>query len=86
MSPCKCQQRGSEKSMFKAIIASYKPILNCFDFLFLLKNHALGVANTAAKLKTGQTSPLYSVLRTLIKISSQKTKSYTNITEGARKV
>ena len=62
------------------VIASYKPsdpILNFFDFL--LKNRALGIPNATAIFQTGANkSPiccLFYILRTLIKISSQETRS-----------
>ena len=65
---------------FKAVIASNKPsshILNFFDFL--LKNHALGIPNTATIFQNGANkSPIccrFYIPRTLIKISSQETKS-----------
>ena len=61
-------------------IASNKPsspILNFYDFL--LKNHTLGIPNTAAIFQNGVNKSsiccLFCTLRTLIKILSRETKS-----------
>ena len=73
-------QYSSHTPSFKVVIASNKhssPILNFFDFL--LKNHALGIPSTAPIFQNGANkSPIYCffyILWTLMKISSQKTKS-----------
>ena len=53
-SHCSFFQYSSHASISKAVIASCKPsspILNFFDFL--LKNHALGIPNTAANFQNG---------------------------------
>ena len=73
-------QYSNHSTGFKAVIASYKPnspIRSLFDFL--LKNHALGIPNTAGIFQNGTNkSPiccLSYILGTLIKISSQETMS-----------
>ena len=68
------------KWLWKGSVATYKsnsPILNFFDFL--LKNHALGIPNTTAIFQNGVNMSficrLFYILRTLLKVSSQETKS-----------
>ena len=56
-----------------AVIESYKPSSPTLNFDFLLKNHALGIPNTAIIFQNwAKKSPiccLFYILRTLIKIS-----------------